>query len=656
MCGFAGIYKKNFDVDFKSIIPYLLHRGPDEIGYFKNDECSLFSTRLKIRDLNNGKQPFTKYESNNQGFLSYNGEIYNFFELKKKFKNINSDCDTELIYEIFEQKEEDILKSINDLQGQFAISYFNLKKKILYLARDKLGEKPLYWSRHKNSIIFSSEIKSLLFLKNQKPEFDTQQILSINHLWSTHPSKTPYKNIHSIEPGSIYKFHMDGKIIKKLYEYPISNFNSKFYLNQNSKKITISDRNIGVYLSGGIDSFISTKLISKNVKKIKSFGLSFANRQFDEKAKQLKAAKLLGTDHYNVTFKDEDFFENLLSASFFAEVPNTRFAHIPMYLLSKKAKSEKTPVIITGEGADEFFLGYDVFLENFIINNINKTKFVKKYVESMFVYMPQNFSKGKFSNYKLETYKNLKIKLREMSAFGINISRFQMGEFFHNQFFPDQKNYFINHFKNYIKRKYSKFNHYNNIKKTQIIEIETLLSGNLLGVQGDKMSMANGIETRSPYLDKNLLSINYKKIDDIYDFRLKQKPLLKKNFLKTYKKYPKIFNQKFPFRAPENFLLNKKGKDFFNSIMNANFKNDFSIINKTKTNLLIDELTKAKFRQPSKLQALTLLTNIHAVYYALTHMKNYVTSASSLKKYKRVFSAKNKKFQLKIFANENISI
>lgn len=649
MCGFAGIFKKNYDIEFKSIIPYLLHRGPDELGYFKNDICSLFSSRLKIRDLDKGKQPFTKNEDNNKGFLSYNGEIFNFFELKKKFKKIKSNCDTELIYEIFSSKEKDISEYLNDLEGQFAISYFNAKKNILYLARDKLGEKPLYWSKLNGSIIFSSEIKPLLLFKNTKPEFDTQQILSINHFWSTHPSKTPYKNIYSIEPGSFYKFNMDGKISKTFYESPKKNFSLKFFLDQKSKKIILSDRNIGVYLSGGVDSFISSKIISNNLTKIKSFGLSFESKIFDEKEKQIKASEILKTNHFSVKFKNEDFFENILRASFFAEIPNTRFAHIPMYLLSKKARAEETPVIITGEGADEFFLGYDVFLENFIINNIDKTKNIKKYIESMFTYMPQKYDIEKFSNYKLQYYKNLGSELKQMSTFGINISRFQMGDFFHNQFYPNKKNYFLNDFKNYIQKKYKMFNYFNNIKKTQIFEIETLLSGNLLSIQGDKMSMANGVETRSPYLDKNLLSIKFEKIEDIYDFKLKQKPLLKKIFNNKYKGYNKLFSHKFPFRTPDNFLLNKNGKDFLNSIINVNEKNDFKI-NKAKTNLLINELIKAKYKQPSKLQALTLLTNIHSVYYALTNVHKYLISKKNLEKYRNVVSTKNENFEIKIFA------
>ena len=134
---------------------------------------------------------------------------------------------------------------------------------------------------------------------------------------------------------------MNGKIVKKFYENHITNFSSKFYPNHNSKKIIISDRDIGVYLSGGIDSFIATKLISKNIKRIKSFGISFADTRFDEKEKQFETSKLLRTNHYNVKFNDEDFFENLLRASFYAEIPNTRFAHIPMYLLSKKQNLNK---------------------------------------------------------------------------------------------------------------------------------------------------------------------------------------------------------------------------------------------------------------------------------------------------------------------------
>ncbi len=649
MCGFAGIYNKTFDVEFKKLIPYLLHRGPDEIGYFKNDICSIFSSRLKIRDLNQGKQPYTKEHDKNAGFLSYNGEIYNFYELKKKFNKIKSQCDTELIYEIFRSTDNKIEKYLNDLEGQFAISYFDPKRKELYLARDKLGEKPLYWSKHKNSIIFSSEIKPLLFLKNQKPEFDDQQILSINHFWSTHPSKTPYKNIYSLEPGSLYKFNIEGKILKKFYDKPKKIFSLKHYFTQKSKNIIISDRDVGVYLSGGIDSFIASKIISKKLKKMKSFSVNYKDKIFDEKKKQIIAARALKTDHYNIEFNREDFFENLLNASFYAEIPNTRFAHIPMYLLSKKARAKSTPVIITGEGADEFFLGYDVFLENFIINNIKSVKNIKKYIDNMFTYMSHSFEKDSFSNYKFEYYKNLSSYLKKMSAFGINVSRFQMGDFFHNQFYPNHNNSFINDFKKYINEKYIRFHNYNCIKKTQIIEIETLLSGNLLSIQGDRMSMANGTETRSPFLDKNLFLINFKKIKDIFSFKYKQKPLLKKIFLNEYKKHSKNFNQKFPFRTPENYLLNKKGKDFFNSIISINNKNGF-ILDIAKTNLLIDELSRSKYNQPSKLQALTLLTNMHAVYYALTNPNKFLISESNLSKYKLIKSIKNEKFKIKIFS------
>ena len=649
MCGFAGIYKKTFDIGFKRIIPYLLHRGPDEIGYFKNDFCSIFSSRLKIRDLNQGKQPFTKEEDNNAGFLSYNGEIYNFNELKKKFTKIKTKCDTELIYEIFRGPDKKIEKYLNDLEGQFAISYFDLKKKILYLARDKLGEKPLYWSKHKNSIIFSSEIKPLLYLKNQKPKFDEQQILSINHFWSTHPSKTPYKNIYSLEPGSLYVFSFEGGISKKFYDKPKKNFSLKNFFTKKSKKIILSDRDFGVYLSGGLDSFISSKIVSNISKEMKSFSISYKDKLFDERDKQVKAARILNTDHYNIRFKDEDFFENLLSASFYAEIPNTRFAHLPMYLLSKKARDKSTPVIITGEGADEFFLGYDVFLENFIINNFKSAKNIEKYIDNMFNYMPQSYRKSNFSRYKLEYYKNLNLYFKNMSAFGINISRFQMGDFFHNQFYPMQKNNFVNEFKKYITEKYSRFYNFNTIKKTQIIEIETLLSGNLLSIQGDRMSMANGVETRSPYLDKNLFLINFKKIKDIFTFKLKHKPMLKKIFSDVYRKHHKIFNQKFPFRTPENYLFNKKGKDFLNSIIAANNKNGFRF-NKNKTNLLIDELRRAKYDQPSKLQALTLLTNMNAVYYALSNPGKFLVSETNLSMYKLVKSIKNEKFKVEIFS------
>lgn len=653
MCGFIGIYKKKIKTRFEDIIRFILHRGPDEIGFFENDYCSLFSARLAIRDINVGKQPYSKKDNKYDSFLAYNGEIYNLNKQKKKYRNLRSNCDTELIYEIFRSDDlQKIISELNVLDGQFAISFFNNNTKNLYLARDKLGEKPLYWSRHKGSIIFASEIKPILFLKNQNIEFDEQQILSLSYFWSTHPSRTPYKDIFSIEPGSIYKFGIDGNYEKIFYENKSNNISLKGFFKDKQKNIAVSDRNVGAYLSGGVDSYISTRLILK--KNIKTFGIGFTEKKFDETKKQQQISELLKTSHHILNFNKKKFIENIINASFYAEIPNTRFAHIPMYMLSKKAKSENVPVIITGEGADEFFLGYDVFLENFIINNFSKIRNNKNLVSSMFNYMPQNIDKDKFVNFKLANYKNLNMNIKRLSKFGINISRYQMGSFFHKSFYPDVNNYdFVKKMKNYILEKYKNFNKFNIIKKTQILEIETLLSGNLLSIQGDRMSMANSIETRSPFLDKNLIRLNLSKLNDIYNNKFFQKPILKKFYFKNYSNYNKIFGQKFPFRSPESYLFSKSGKNFFYSLINENKKRGLRFDKNTSLKLY-DELSGTKFRQPSKLQAITLITNINATYYALRNANKFLQSKNSLEKYKQVINVKNEKFKLQIFKNEKI--
>lgn len=649
MCGFVGIYNRQININFDYIIRHILHRGPDEIGYYKSNICTMFSSRLAIRDINEGKQPFLKKKDNYNKVLSYNGEIYNFDKLKYRIKGIKSSCDTELIYEIFNNLENKQLNNeLNKLEGQFAISFYNSKTKTLYLARDKLGEKPLFWTNINNSIVFASEIKPIISIRNENLEFDNQQVLSLNYLWSTHPAKTPYKNIYSIEPGAIYKFKTNGNFEKKFYEKESHNIHLKKIFYNKSKNIAISDREVGVYLSGGVDSFISTKLLSQNRSKIKSFGITFKNKNFDEGIKQTKISRILNTDHHKVEIDKNDFLKNLIKSSFHAEIPNTRFAHIPMFLLSKKVKSKNVPVIITGEGADEFFLGYDVFLENFLINNYYKIRNKNKFIKSMFTYMPQNLDKEKFINYKLNLYKNLNSQTKKMSEFGFNTSRILMGEYFHRVFYPNENKKFINEFKNYIKKKYKNFNKLNNLKKTQLIEIETLLTGNLLSIQGDRMSMAHSIETRSPFLDKTLISINLKKISDIYSQTFKQKPVLKKIFFKNYAMYEKIFKQKFPFRAPENLILNNKGEELFKYLLNSNKYKGLNFDNKSSLKLF-KELKNSNFQQPSKLQAITLVTNIHSVYYALSNISKYLIDKSILKKFKTTLSIKNEKFELEVF-------
>ena len=400
MCGFAGIFtskiiKKNKLKDMTRGMSQLLkHRGPDSNGVISKKNYSVGFQRLSILDTSKkGDQPFLDKDKNY--ILAFNGEIYNFIELKEKYlKDIKfkSNSDTEVLFYLLIKFG---IKALSKIRGMYAFAFFDNKKKKLILARDHYGMKPLYFFFKEKKLFFSSEIKAfkhnIKFTLNEKKLFE-------NCVWGNIAGEeTIFKKINEVKPGHYYEINKNLSIKKKKYfnlEKTFSNKTTNFesVKNEINKSLNLhlrSDVKLGVLLSGGLDSSLVTALTNHNSnKKIYTFSASIVKSKFDESKNQNLIKKIFKTKNEKINFSERNLIENLKRCIYFYEYPLHHPNIVAIYELCKLANKKKVKVLLSGDGADELFGGYrwsfnfkkNKIFSNSIINQdiINRAYNIKK--------------------------------------------------------------------------------------------------------------------------------------------------------------------------------------------------------------------------------------------------------------------------------------
>ncbi len=477
MCGIVGFNWEDKGL-LKKVTDSIAHRGPDGFGYYVDKNVSLGHRRLAIIDLSkNGKQPMCNEEGN--VWVVFNGEIYNFNELKEdlELKNhkFKSNTDTEVIVHAYEEYGYDCVKRFN---GMFAFGLYDTNKKVLFLARDHLGIKPLYYFWDGKKFIFSSEIKAIL-------EFDIVKKLNLEAinkliLYKFVPDdKTVYQGIYKLKPGNYLVLKADQLNIQKYWD--ISNDcvldyhldQLKILLEDSVKKHLIADVEVGSFLSGGIDSSLITALaqkeISKSGKSIKTFNVSF--NEFSESKYAKLTSQHIGSDHYELHVDEKLAIKSLDSIFKFYDEPVIDFGNIPTYLISKFA-NKKVKVVLAGEGADELFAGYDYYSRMIKIHK--KVALLGPILKNL-----------KFlNNEKIDKISQLYNDSGNAGDFYLNFS----------------SNFNRNEVENYstgvdFNAKPIK----NFLNKLLYFDLKYLLPEYLL-MKADKMTMANSLEERVPYL------------------------------------------------------------------------------------------------------------------------------------------------------------
>lgn len=370
MCGIAGIVGSDTK-DIESMVRSLKHRGPDSEGIFKSDIYALGHRRLSIIDTREeaGQPMFSK---DGKVSVAFNGEIYNFKALRKRLEHehkvaFRTSSDTEVILELYLQKGEACFR---ELQGMFAIAIFDLRDNKVILARDRFGEKPLYYGVLGDTLLFSSELKSLLShpkVRRDIDPFSLQAYLQYEYI------PTPYtiiKGISKLEPATYLVFR-NGKIkIETFWEFPEQEMSISFeeaketvekLLERSVEGTLMSDRPIGVFLSGGLDSSTIAYFASERAtQRLKTFSIGFDESSFDESEYAKRVSEHLGTEHHSRMVTSKDAQELIPNIHTIMDEPLSDASILPTYLLSKFA-SEHIVVALGGDGGDELFSGYPTF-------------------------------------------------------------------------------------------------------------------------------------------------------------------------------------------------------------------------------------------------------------------------------------------------------
>ena len=643
MCGLIGIFSKDLTGTIRkdsliNMVAALQHRGPDGSGVYLAENIALGHARLAIIDLNGGNQPMIT----DRYVIVYNGEIYNYIELREELKlkeniHFQTSSDTEVVIKAFEAYGLDALAKFN---GQFAFILWDKKDKKLIIARDRYGVRPLYILHHNNSYYFSSELKSFDTIEGYQRRYHAENLFDHALMWNTIDDATVYENIRSLPAGTceIYK---ESSPIKNIRYYeigessasPTADFQTALeeftsLLNDSVKLRLRSDVPVGTYLSGGIDSSVTTYLTSLHNKEIfKTFSVSFEDKDFDESSFQKEMVARLNSEHFNLQISYSMIAENFLEAVYHCERPVFRTAPVPLFLLSKMVHDEGIKVVLTGEGADEVLFGYDSFKEVKLLDfwakqpesTIRPLLLKKLYPHLQHYKDPRQF--GLIRLYYEEFLKDYNNDL-----VGLNI-RIYNNKVLSNFFNKDLQ---ITFNKDRVLGKIRKilpnnFNNWTLLQKNQFLEFKTLLSGYLLSAQGDRMSMAHSVEGRYPFLDHRLIEKLFYYPDD---FKLKvfsQKHLLCKAFQHVIPDSI-IKRPKRPYMAPDlkSFFSNGKLTEQASYFLSDRLLDQYGIFDKKIVAMLIRKFER---RMPEEIgyrdnMAFTFVLSCQMANYWARNPKN----------------------------------
>jgi asparagine synthase (glutamine-hydrolysing) len=565
MCGIAGIVTftpehRADEARLRQMLAMLRHRGPDQFGIYLGDGVALGNARLSIIDLGGGQQPISNEDQSL--WIVFNGEIFNYVELRAELEarghQFATHCDTEVILHLFEDYGPDCLKRLN---GQFAIAIWDERGKSLFLARDRVGVRPVFYSWGDGQLLFASEIKSILSVSSSTPELDPVALSEVFSFWSPQTPRTSFAGVHEVPPGH-YAVIKDSDIRMRPFwsvDFPapqsrsIEEYREEFEsLLLDATRIRLrADVPVGAYLSGGLDSSTIAALVRKlGVSRLETFSIAFSDPKFDESEHQKRMAAFLGTDHKVVFATHEEIGRVFPEVVWHTEAPLMRTAPAPMFLLSKLVRDSHFKVVLTGEGADEFLAGYDIFKEAKV------RRFWAQQPESKWRPLLLGRIYPDISDLRATGTSYLS------AFFGVGLNDTAAPDYSHAIRWRNTsrtQRFFSESLANSItgeQRKFSNgigfpsgFRSWDALQRAQYLEMTTFLSAYLLSSQGDRVAMAHSVEGRYPFLDARMMEFCNR-----LPSRLKLRALNDKFLLRqTAKKYLPdtiVTRPKRPYRAP----------------------------------------------------------------------------------------------------------
>jgi asparagine synthase (glutamine-hydrolysing) len=572
MCGISGILK--FDgspVDRRKLggmIAALRHRGPDASGVHISGPVGLAHARLSIIDLQGGHQPMSTADTHL--WVTFNGEIFNYIELReeliKKGHIFLTRSDTEVILNAYREYGE---QCVNHFNGQWAFAIWDSYNRKLFLSRDRVGVRPLFYTQTTDGFRFASEVKALFACPEVSRQIDPRGMDQVFTFWSTIPPQTVFKNVFQLPPGHSVTVESNRLRIEQYWSVPYGEGTEHcngnvghlaeelLYLLEDATRIRLrSDVPVGAYLSGGIDSTVITALVRKVAgERLRSFSITFDDREFDESAYQQQASAFLETQHSQVGCSHADIARVFPEVIQHTEQPLVRTAPVPMFLLAELVRRSGFKVVLTGEGADEALGGYDIFKEakirRFWARNLD-SKWRPLLLKRLYPYL-QDFQRQSPATLKAffrVTAEDLvnplfshlprweltaRLKLLFSADFRAEIGKYDA----------------VGELAGTLPRDFSTWPHF---AQGEYLETKYFLSGYLLSSQGDRMAMAHSVEGRYPFLDYRVLAFAAKLPGHVKLRVLKEKYLLKRACNDVIPKSI-LQRRKQPYRAPDGRIF-----------------------------------------------------------------------------------------------------
>jgi len=550
MCGIAGFTQftqREGTLDtLKTMGNAIYHRGPDAGGEFLDDNVGLAHRRLSIIDLSEaGNQPM--FSADQQLVIAFNGEIYNFLELREQLEQqgyqFNTHTDTEVILALYQQEGVACLEKLN---GMFAFALWDKQQQQLFIARDRIGKKPLYYFQQDSRFAFASEIKALLTLPDIPREIRLDAVYDFFAYQYIPDPKSIFKHIHKLPPGHYMTVNAEGIEIKQYWDISFKHVSDKNeneltdqlfkLLTRSTKRRMISDVPLGAFLSGGIDSSGVVAIMAENSDSpVKTCSIGFDEKRFNETEFAKAVAEQYKTEHHEFTVH-QNVKDNLEKIVRFFDEPFADPSLVPTYFVSELARQQVT-VAIAGDGGDEVFAGYEKYSIDAIENRL-RNKIPRWLRKNTFPKLANLLAKSNAT--VCRKGKSLLTSLSLEPDMGFYISNAMIEDRHWNALVkPEVKNELGDYHPSKVTTDaYRKSDGPDHLAKILYTDMKTYLPGGIL-VKVDRMSMANSLEVRAPILDKEVIefsatlpsSLKFNNGEKKYILKQVFKPLLSNDIL-----------------------------------------------------------------------------------------------------------------------------
>ena len=591
MCGIAGFSGPDVRADdarpvLERMIHTLHHRGPDGYGYHAADGIGLAHARLSIIDLATGDQPI--HNERRDVWTVFNGEIFNYVELRAELvaqgRCFYTQSDTEVIVHLYDRYGDRFVEHLN---GQFAIALWDARRRRLVLARDRAGIRPLFHARARGRVWFASEIKALLAAVPERARLSPIGVVESLGLWAPADPDTAFEGIASLPPGHLLAIESDGSETLTQYwdwDFPAQGspcaFASIEQATTQLRELLVdavrlqlrADVPVGAYLSGGLDSSGIVAIIRGFTDTpVRTFSVAFEDAEFDESEHQQAMVRHLGTDHTTLRVTRRQIGEAFPRLVRHAETPVLRTAPVPMMLLSASVREHGYKVVLTGEGADEVFGGYDLFKE--------------AKVRRFWARQPGSTLRPKLLGRLYGYLGNSPVRnpAFAQSFFGQGMDYLERPVFAHVPrwatsqralaFLSPEMRAAVGEWDApswYERRLPPSIMSWGPLARDQYVEAKSLLAAYLLAAQGDRVAAANSIEGRVPYLDHRVIEFG-NRLPEHWKIRGLTEKYLLRRALADLLPADIVTRTKQPYRAPDSasFFFDGKALDFVDDLLGA---------------------------------------------------------------------------------------